>query len=253
MRSLWFVIPCHGRAQLARVCLTQLRITCDLLRENEIDATAVVIADDENLDTARELGFATIRRDNNFVSRKFNDGVQLACDPKHNPRPADYVVPFGSDDWVDHRILLNLPSPGTVLAFKDAGFVDETGSEIVSRHIDYPAGVGIRVYSRQLMRRCGYRPADEDRKRGCDTSILVNLTHTFAGTGPRIEYGDLHQFQIVDWKSPDQQLNGYRDVVGRFRRGTPAADPFETLANVFPAESLEAMRAVYAGRTAVAA
>ena len=70
-----------------------------------------MIADDENLDTAAELGFATVRRDNRFLARKYNDGIQLALDPSVNPRPADYAVPFGSDDWVDHRIFHRLP-PG---------------------------------------------------------------------------------------------------------------------------------------------
>ena len=54
-----------------------------------------MIAEDENLDTAEELGFGTIRRDNRFLARKYNDGLQLACDPSVNPRPADYAVPMG--------------------------------------------------------------------------------------------------------------------------------------------------------------
>lgn len=53
MSSLWFIVPAHGRAQLARICLGQLRRTCDALNAEGIAATAVVIADDENLDTAR--------------------------------------------------------------------------------------------------------------------------------------------------------------------------------------------------------
>ena len=80
--------------RLTAICLRQLRRTCDSLAENGVQATAVVIADDENLDTARELGFGTVDRDNRFISRRFNDGIQLACDPEFNPRPADYVVPL---------------------------------------------------------------------------------------------------------------------------------------------------------------
>src|SRR5687767_4792022 len=102
MPSLWFVVPAFGRVELARICLRQLRRTCDALQAEGVEATAVVIADDENLDAARELGFGTIERDNRAVSRKFNDGIQLALDPAYNPRPGDYVVPCGSDDWVDH-------------------------------------------------------------------------------------------------------------------------------------------------------
>ena len=51
--------------------------------------------------TSVDLRFGWVIRDNQFTSRRFNDGIQLATDPKFNPAPADYVVPFGSDDWAD--------------------------------------------------------------------------------------------------------------------------------------------------------
>ena len=85
--SLWFVMPAHGRLELARICLRQLRRTIDSLDDNGIRASAVVVACDENLDTARELGFGWVERDNQFVSRRFNDGVQFACDPGLQPAP----------------------------------------------------------------------------------------------------------------------------------------------------------------------
>ena len=132
--SLWFVVPAHGRYELTRICLEQLRRTCDAL---PYDATAVVVAEDQNLYTAADLGFATVHRDNDFLARKFNDGIQLACDPNLNPEPADYVVRVGSDDWIDHRILLDLPPLDTVLAFQWAAFVVEDGRQL-SRN---PAGL----------------------------------------------------------------------------------------------------------------
>lgn len=83
MATLWFVVPAHGRERLAAICLKQLRRTCDALSAEGIDATAVVIADDANLDTARELGFGTIERANDFVSAKYNDGIEFACAPQY--------------------------------------------------------------------------------------------------------------------------------------------------------------------------
>ena len=127
MPSLWFVVPAHGRVELARICLRQLRRTCDALALEGVEATAVVVADDENLNTARALGFGTVERNNAFTSRKFNDGIQFALDPEWNPRPADYVVPCGSDDWVDHRLFLHLPRPDTMIGFQRMSFVREDG------------------------------------------------------------------------------------------------------------------------------
>jgi hypothetical protein len=57
--SLCFVVPAHGRHAIAEVCLRQLRRTCDALAHRGIYASAVVIANDANLELA---GSRTSRR-----------------------------------------------------------------------------------------------------------------------------------------------------------------------------------------------
>lgn len=251
MPSLWFCMPAHGRLALAQICMKQLRRTCDLLAAEGVEATAVVIADDENLDLARECGFGTVRRVNSFVSRKFNDGIQMALDPRYNSRPADYVVPIGSDDWVDHRLFLDLPPADTMVGFHTVSFVREDGGEIVTTYLDNQGGCGIRIYPRRLLAPLGYRPGDEDRKRGCDTSILVNLMREY-GDRMRIEHRHLHDRQIVDWKSVGEQLNSYEEI-GRRRKRSAGADPFVELAGLYPGEALAEMAAHYGVREMVAA
>lgn len=261
MPSLWFVCPAHGRVALARICLRQLRRTCDQLTADGVEATAVVIADDENLETARALGFNTYVRDNRATSRKYNDGFQLALDPAFNGRPADYVVPIGSDDWIDHRVLLDLPDNRTVVGFQRMSFVREDGREITVRQLTNPAGAGIRIYPRQLLQRHSpptpgdtwrpYRPGAEDKRRACDTSILTNLQRHWQGA-LRIEHRHLHDRQIVDWKTAGTQLNPYETL----RRWKPsgAGDPFVELDGLYPADALAEMRAHYGlVREAVAA
>lgn len=244
MTSLWFVVPAAGRLGLTAICLRQLRRTCDALQTAGLEASAVVVADDENLDVAADLGFAAFGRRNTYTSRKFNDGFQLACDPAFNPRPADYAVPIGSDDWVDWRLLLDLPGRADLWAFRRASFVREDGREIAGRDITYQGGVGMRVYPAALLRRSGYRPADEERSRGCDTSILVNLAKAL-GRQPYIAYRPSAYHQFVDWKTSGEQLNSYRDVVARFRGPAPG-DPWQALAGRYPAEALEEMAGYYA-------
>lgn len=256
MSSLWFVMPAHGREELSAVCMRQLRRTCDALTENGIEASAVVIADDGNLDTATSLGFATVRRDNRFLARKFNDGIQLALDPDVNPRPAEYVVPIGSDDWIDYRILLTLPSPDRVLGFKNLCFVREDGREITFSHVGYAGGCGMRVYHRDLMALLNYRPADEDRARGCDTSILNNLRVAYDDAYHRplpIAHLDTDCRQIVDWKTAGAQINPYREIIGVWK-GQSRADVTAALDGFYPDEALAEMRDFYAAdREAVAA
>ena len=200
-----------------------------------------MIADDDNLDTARDLGFAGIPRDNDFVSRKFNDGIMLACDPRYNPRPADYVVPCGSDDWVHPALFTDLPAEHMV-AFQRMSFVREDGLELTVRKVGNEGGCGIRIYPRKMLEQAGYRPADEARKRACDTSILVNLKRL----GPvQIEHRDLDPLHIVDWKTTDANLNSYKHVSAR-HRAELARDPFDILAGRYPQPALDEMRGYYA-------
>jgi len=247
---LFFVVPVHERLSLAAICLRQLRRTCDALIADGVDATAVLIADTDNMLRlgnhigGHMLGFATVIRDNRFLSRRFNDGIQLALDPAYNPAPADYVVPFGSDDWADHRLFLDLPGPHTAVGFQQMSFVREDGQEISTTTLNYRGGAGIRIYPRQLMEPVGYRPADEDRARACDTSILTNLS-VYYGDELHVEHRHLHDRQIVDWKTDGVQLNRYESIV-RARPSRGGVDPFEALAGIYPDESLAEMRAHYA-------
>ena len=242
MPSLWFVVPVHGRAALTAICLRQLRRTCDALTAEGIEASAVIVGDDENLETASELGFGTVERDNRYVSRKFNDGIQLACDPTFNPRPVDYVVPCGSDDWVDWRLFTHLPARNIIVGFQRMAFVRD-GREITTHFLNYPGGAGIRIYSREVMSRLSYRPADEDRRRACDTSILTNVRRHLRNDVV-LEHRHLHDYQIVDWKTQGEQLNEY-DAVAQHFRPQDAVDPFEVLCGIYPDEALEEMRAHY--------
>src|SRR5690349_16950775 len=197
MPALWFIVPAHGRVELARICLTQLRRTCDKLTEHGIRSSAVVIADDENLDTARDLGFAWVRRDNRFLGRKFNDGIQLAADRTYNPAAADFVVPIGSDDWVDWRLFAELPGRTQMFGFQSISFVDETGGTLATvDDLGYLGGCGIRIYPRKVMHQLGYRPCDEFRLRGCDTSILLRLLNAGALTRENVVHRRSDPMQI---------------------------------------------------------
>jgi hypothetical protein len=248
MRTLWFVVPVHGRLALSAICLRQLHRTCDELAASDVKATAVVISDGDSL---RELGdvldgFATIERDNQFVSRRFNDGIQLATDPRYNDEPAEFVVPCGSDDWVDHRLFLEpLPGPDTLQGFQWMSFVRETGKEICSTFLNYEGGSGIRIIPRELVAKLDYRPADEDRERGCDTSILRNLRRAH-GDSLKVKHWHLHERQIIDWKTRGEQLNSYQQVTA-LRKSRVDGDPFQVLAEHYPAEALEEMEQHYFG------
>ena len=45
----------------------------------------------------------------------------------YNPHPADFVVPIGSDDWVDWRLFVDLPAADRMFGFQRMAFVREDG------------------------------------------------------------------------------------------------------------------------------
>jgi hypothetical protein len=244
MPSLWFVVPIHGRLELAGICLRQLRRTCDELNAEGLTATAVLIGSQQDLNQLADLGFGQIERDNDYLGRKFNDGIMLATDPRYNGRPADYVVPCGSDDWVDHRLFLDLPRDDTIVGFQRMSFVREDGQAMITANINYKGGAGIRIIPRALLEPLQFRPADEDRKRACDTSILSNLL-LYHGGRLHVEHRHLHDRQIVDWKTSEEQINSF-EVVEQQWRDQDHVHPFTELANIYPVEALEEMSDYYA-------
>jgi len=244
-RSLWFVVPAHRRVALARVCLRQLRRTCDALAQEGVEASAVVIACDENLDTARGLGFATVERANQPLGARLNDGYEFAAYSK-----VEFVVPFGSDDWIDWRLLVDLPASLSVRCHRLSAAVDATCSRLVRLRIPYAGGDGVRVYPVELFARLGWRPVEEQRRRAIDGSTLARLMRAWPKL--KLDYRDLHPLQIVDFKSQRDQLTSYDALACEYAVGAEDDDPLAALAEHYPAVAIDEMRALHA-RAMVAA
>lgn len=238
--TVWFVVPAHGRLEQSAVCLRLLADTCATLTDAGVEATAVVIADDENIDVAHDLGFATVVQNNDFLGRKLNDGFQLACDPHYNPRPADVVIPFGSDDWIDPQLILTgpQPKPGTIVCHRQVTFVHDSGARYASLRLHDRCGVGVRSISGEDVARAGYRPCAEDAYDRSDLSTHTGLGH------PRPVFHELHPFQIVDWKTAEN-VWAYESYVRYQPKADTEADPFVALADYYPRAALDGMRGVY--------
>lgn len=235
---LFFVVPARGRFDKTRACLRQLARTCEELGEIGLAATAVVVADDDNLDAAKEAGFWGVRQRNYPLGRKWNDGYQCALEAG-----ADFVVPLGSDDWVDPILFTDLPEPHEIRCSRLSSVVSEDGNRISPLKVWYDGGDGVRVLPRSLLERLNGRPAEEHRDRAIDTSILRNLQRLHGGNLPPLRYFDASPWQIVDWKTTGDQLNTYEACVAY--RNEAERDTWETLKDRYPAVALEEMRTVY--------
>jgi hypothetical protein len=201
------------------------------------DATAVVVACDENLELAREQGFGTVERDNEQLGRRYNDGYQAAAQ-----LGAEFVVPIGSDDWIDPLLITGKElDPEMIRCFHWCAMMSDDGTELMTVNVKYDGGLGIRVIPVGLLEPFGYRPAPEDLKRAVDTGTLKALRRQHPRLG--LDWYDCHPFQLVDFKTPGANLNPYEYV--RMHKELAYDQPFDVLASRYPADLVDDMRRVY--------
>lgn len=236
MSLLWLVSPVHGRYGLTRICLEQRARVVDELRGHGIDVGVVVIGDDENVETARELGFHTLERPN-ALGLRINDGMEWAF----REGGATHVVYVGSDDWLHADHLADLPPQGRARASRWLSVVSPDGRLIAAMEGPPPRGRVPWTLSRDLIEPCGFRPVPDELRRLADSAILASLP---------VERAQAFQYhaeddplRCVDFKSHEEQMTPWRrHAARRFAR----PNPFEVLATRYPVDLVERMEEFYA-------
>lgn len=217
MTSVRFVVPAHGRVEVSRFAFAGLAWCCDELVAGGVDANVWVVADDENLELAREHGFGTVEAANSPLGSKWNDGFEAAA-----AEGCDFAITCGSDDWVHPALVAAWVDAAafdgrSVVATRESAAVSPDGAEVALLRIPYEGGDGVRMYPRELLERVEFRPAIDGRDRAIDGSMRDRL----ARSGPlRFAYVDRGPLSIVDFKSDVEQLTGYPALVRSFATET---------------------------------
>ena len=236
--SVWFVTPAHQRVELTAVCLEQRVLVREELAKLGVEAHCVVIADDENLDVARALGMHTVERDNTFLSRKFNDGEEYA-----GRRGAEWIVPLGSDAFVDPAYFLPLPQPRhtRTSAMYAPVEVDRLAELKVGR-----IGAGPHMFHRSLMEPVGFRPLPETLNKNCDYNTVVGFRRPLTW-----EWRDVHPLQNIGFRY-HPLITSY---AGMWRKWgvVERTDPWQRLAAVYPPDLVERARLLMERQAEVAA
>jgi hypothetical protein len=221
---IWFVTPAWERFELTRVVLEQRRRICDFLAANGVEARQVVIADDANADTAAELGFKALRRKNYALGRRFNDGIEYAA--RHG---AQWIVPIGSDSFLDPAYLFPLPDEGVMRTSRLYSLAEP--GRLGRLRVKGASGVGPYMIPRSHLKP-SLRPAHEWKRRGVDSSTLRGLRSRL-----RREFVDLHPWQYVGFRSYPQ-MNPYDKLYGRIGVGEePEVE--ERLSEYYPADLVQ--------------
>jgi hypothetical protein len=232
-RVIYFVTPAWQRYEMTAICLEQRQRVIAELASHGMEARQVVIADDENLDIARSLDCDTVERDNEMVGRKFNDGMEYAG--KHG---AEWIVPIGSDSWIDPGYFLNPTRPRhTRTSEAYCSVTRDSLAELWVSPQRLAHSAGPYVFHRSLLEPAGFRPSAED-SRMVDTSTISGIERH---TPVRWRPFTLHPFQYVGFRVAPM-MTAHASLVRRW--GRAEHEPWSTLARFYPTDLVDRARAV---------
>lgn len=228
MTSLWFITPAYQRFELTAICLEQRQRVIGELAVHGVEAHCVVIADDDNLDTARRLGMDTVKRDNLWLGRRFNDGFEYAA--RHG---AEWIVPIGSDSWIDPQYFLPLPPAAVTRTSGSYAVVEANRMAVLEvRNPRNPAGPHM-IHRNRLP--TNLRPATDAISRYIDSSTINGLRRV------QWESRDLHALQYIGFRQ-EPLITPYERLkrVWGIREST---DPWTELAAHYPSDLVKRARA----------
>lgn len=214
---------------MTRLVLAQRAHLAGELSAAGIDCKTVVIADDENLEIAREHGCATVEHANEGLGAKFNAGYQHAA-----REGADWLVHIGSDDWLHPDALAPLLAPlepRPIISGHQIAYVDLLRARIRRAELHGTHGAIPWLIPRHLLERCGFAPIRPERNRGMDGELVRGLRR--ANAAGQWVFHDPHDLARVDFKTREN-LNDFQDMPG-----TTTRTPWDTLAERYPPHLVE--------------
>lgn len=230
--TLWFVTPAHGRLALSAVCYDQRRHVIDALAERGIEARCVVIANDENLDLASARGFDLVEQSNDTLGRKFNDGIEYAG--RHG---AEWIVPIGSDSWIDPAYFLGLQAP---IVRTSRLYCAVTADRLAELSVRNANGAGPYTFHRSVLEPSGFRPADDDLLRRIDSSTVRGITRTNRRPVRWAPSFEMHPYQYVGFRGTPT-LTSYESLVNAWGV-RERDDPWSVLAAYYPSDLVDRAR-----------
>lgn len=231
---IYFVTPAHGRLELSAVCYDQRVHVIQTLSAKGIEARCVVVADDENLDLARERGFDVVEQSNDALGRKFNDGMEFAA-----RQGAEWIVPIGSDSWIDPAYFDGLHSR---FVRTSNAYCAVTSSRLAELSVRDGKGAGPYVFPRSVLAPSGFRPADDRLVRHIDSSTVRGVQRSLRHPIPWTRSYEIHPYQYIGFRGTPT-LTPYQTLVRAWGR-RENHDPWSILARHYPADLVERARLV---------
>jgi hypothetical protein len=177
MKKVFVITPVWKRVDITKIVFYNFdRIKNNLI--NHVDLNFVIIGDDDNLDIARKYNFFTIKQNNKYLGRKFNDGFEFSI-----RNGADAVLPVGSDSLITDSIVRSgaaLSSHDNIVFSTKHSMLNEKGTRIGcinTAKLNKNQNKGaLWFYGKRLLEKAASRPCGEFRNSSCDRSTIETLT-----------------------------------------------------------------------------
>jgi len=234
-----FVIPAWRRYAVTNLALAQQAHLRGALAARGVTSTTIVVADDHNIDIAREHGCETVTQNNAYLGRKVNDGIEHAC-----RNGADWVAFVGSDDWLHEDSLDPLFALGDdqrppLIAGHLVTIVDLERGTLRRLGIRGPDGVSPWLIPRWMLEPSGFRPVHDMLERGMEGALRRSLPD-----GSSRVFHDPHEHCRVDFKTSVNMTPYTR--VSRLLGYGPEETPWPALADHYPDELVALARETHA-------
>lgn len=235
-KSLLFVCPAYQRVELAAICYRQFAQFREHAYRFGLRADFLILANDENLDMAGNAGLY-VRETPNRLGERLNTGYAAAAEQGY-----DYVCAIGNDSWVHPDRFLWLPKGDAILCTRNFTCLNSEADQQAALRLDYPGGVGTRVFPTGMLERVNYEPlADPYQMSGCDTETLLALCRNVM-RAPDLIYTDMHPAEVVGFQSGDVQVTKWNWWL---QHPHTFQEPFEGLAELYGADLVNEVRAHY--------
>lgn len=243
---LLFISPAYERLELSRICFEQRQWAIEKLARAGIEAQSIVVADDDNIEIARSLGHDYFRRDNEWLGRRFNDGYEHAHDEGFT-----HAFPIGSDSWVDPEFIIQAYIDGhfhedandglNVVCSRHYSRIDASGT--VRRQLWIPVLQGVSyIVPVKALDECGYRPCQEEIRRGCDGSTWQSVSRR---RGVQVVWSEVHELETTAFESTWPQVTHFSRLAGRFKVHDITGDIFSGLKKVYPPNLVDDVASLY--------
>lgn len=235
-RSLLFVCPAYQRVELASICYRQFAEVKETCAGFGLKTEFLILSDDENWDAAADAGLDAVQVANR-LGQRLNEGYQRAAEEDY-----DYVCAIGNDSFVHPDRFQWLPVGDAILCTRNFTCLNSEANQQAALRLDYPGGVGTRVFPIGMLERVNYKPiTDPYQMSGCDTETLLALCRGVQ-KAPDLIYTDMHPAEIVGFQSGDVQVTKW---AWWLQHPHTVQEPFEGLVELYGAGLVDEVRAHY--------